>query len=428
MNLARGSLALNREHWSVSMVARFEMKGSLQDTEFALRHAWKTMRYDHPKLACVLHDETKIYEVPDSRALNTWLDETFIVAPASAVAQELYASFRPSAQATLHFLPSRSEIMIHSSHWRVDFIGVLSLMQNLFHAIAEPRHVQFGDEGKNLLPSTDEAADWGSPTLTKEKDKAAADLVMQLFGNLPSIALPMRDHNQAPGDTHRAEVVLGPGSTSNIISASKKRGLTVTTALHAALIVALQQLTPVPPSSSSKYTSFGVFNVRPLFKAPFNDPSTHLVATHFVGLPLTLRTSTYANLALQLKQFYRQRLPPSTDSHIRSDVLGSYINQMADIVGLPQAVDAPVTGEPLLSSIGVVDGYFKSNYGKIKVKDFWVGVETITPQVVCHLWTWQGKMTMSACYNVMFYDKSCIQGFLERVIDILLTELATEGP
>ena len=430
--LARGSLALNREHWSVSIFARFEMKASPQDTELALRHAWKTMRCDHPQLACVVYEETKIYEVPDSTALKIWLDETFIIAPASATKQELLASFRPSARATLHFLPSTSEIIIHSSHWRIDFVGALSLVQNFFSAIAEPREVQFGDEGRNLSPSRDKAANYSilddsrSPALVKEREKAAADLVMQLLSNLPSIGLPMQNSNQTPGSTHRSEVVLGPGPTSIIVSTSKKRGLTVTTALHAALVVALQQVTPVPPSSSSKYTSWGVFNVRPLLKAPFNDPSIHPVAAHIVGLPLALHTSTYANLALQLKQFYKQHLPPSADSHIRDDVLVSFTSQMADIAGQSSPVDVPAPSEPVLSSIGVVDGYLKSKYGEIEVKDFWLGVETTTPQIVCYLWTWQGKMTLSACYNETFYDEPFVLGFLERVIKILFTELAIQ--
>ena len=266
--------------------------------------------------------------------------------------------------------------------------------------------------------------DLGSSELVKQREKAAADLAMQLVSKIPSIGLPAQKLNQTPGGTYRSEVVLEPGPTSMVVSASKRRGLTVTTALHAALIVALQQVTPVPPSSSSKYTSWRIFNVRPLLKAPFNDSKTYPVAAHIVGLPLALYTLTYANLALQLKEYYKQRLPPSPDSHIRDDVLVSFTSQMADIVGQPPPVDVPAPSEPVLSSMGVLDGYLKSNYGQMEVKDFWLGVETTTPQIVCHLWTWRGKMTLSACYNETFYDKPFVQDFLKRVMAILFTELA----
>ena len=404
----------------------------MKDTVSALRHAWKTMRYDHPQLACVASGETKVYEVPDKAALDTWLDATLIIEPASATKEELLASFRPSALATLHFLPCRSEIIIHTSHWRIDFIGALSLLQNFFSAIAEPRHVQFGAEGKNLSPSRDEAANYSSledpgwPELVKERDKATTELIMQFIGNMPSIGLPTQHLDRTPGGTHRSEVVLEPDVTSAIVAASKKRGLTVTTAVHAALIVALQEVTPVPPSSSSKYTSWGVFNVRPLLRAPFDNSAMHPAAVFVVGLPLTLHTSTYNNLALQLKQYYKQRLPPSADSDIQEGIIVPYTSYMADIAGKPPPVDRPAPSEPMLSSVGIVDGYLKPVYGDIEVKDFWVGVEMMTPQMTCYLWTWQKKMTLSAFYNEMFYDKGFVQGFLKLVINVLLTELAIQ--
>ena len=428
--LARGSLPLNREHWSVSTFAQFDMKASLKDTESALRHAWKTMRYDHPDLACVACGETKVYEVPDNATLDTWLDETFIVAPASATKEELLASFGPSALASLHFLPHQSEIIIHSSHWRIDFIGAISLLQNLFNAIAQPRQVHFGDEGRNLSPSRDEAANYcsldelGSPGLVEDIDKAATDLVMQYFGNIPSIGFQAQNLDRKPGGTRRSEVILAPGETSTIVCASRKRGLSVTTALHAALIVALQEVTPTPPSSPSKYTTWGLFNIRPLLKAPSNDSAIHPVAVQIVGLPLTLHASTFADNALQLKQFYKQRLPPSSDSHIHPGIMVPYANMVVDIAGQPPPVDLPAPSEPMLSSIGILEGYLKRKYGDIEVKEFWVGVEMTTPQIIFYLWTWQGKMTLSAFYNEVFYDKEFIDGFLKRVIDTLYIELA----
>ena len=53
LNLARGTFVLDREHWSVSIFAKFEMKGSIEDTGTALRQAWVTMRHHHPEIACI---------------------------------------------------------------------------------------------------------------------------------------------------------------------------------------------------------------------------------------------------------------------------------------------------------------------------------------------------------------------------------------
>ena len=427
--IGRGGLALNREHWAVSIFAHFETDASPEDTQTALKNAWKTMRHDHPSLACIARDETKTYQVPDQPTLDAWLDRTFIIESASTTKDDLLASFRPSALASLHYLPHTSEIMIHSSHWRIDLVGAISLLQNLFGAMAKPRCIEFGDEAANLSPSRDEAANFssldysGAYAQAEQINKAATDVVMHLISNLPSAGLPAQNVNQMPGGTRRAEHVLDRGETSAIVSACKQRGFTITTALHAALLVAMQQVAPLSQSSSANYATFGIFNVRPSLKPPSNNSTIHPVALQIVGLPLVLQLSGYDDLAQQLKQYYKQRIPPSPDSSTDEAIMIPATSKMADIVGQPQPVDFPAPREPLLSSVGIVDGYLNPDHGSIKIKDFWVGVEMMTPQIIFYLWTWQGRMTLSAFYNETFYDQDFVQQFLKRGIDVLTTEL-----
>ena len=429
LNIGRASLALNREHWAVSIFARFETDASRENTEMALRNAWKTMRYDHPSLACIARGETKIYEVPDQSTLDAWLDKTFIVESAPTTKNDLLSSSRPSALASLHYLPHTSEIMIHTSHWRIDLVGAISLLQNLFSAVDKPRHIDFGDEGAHLSPSRDEAAKFtpldhsATSAPAKRTAKAAKDIAMYLVNNLPSAGLPAQNVNQMPGGTRRAELVLDEAKTSSIVSTCKQHGLTVTTAVHAALLVAMQEVATPLPSSSRKYASFGIFNLRPSLNPPSNDAGAHPAALHIAGLPLVLQLSSYADLALQLRYFYKLRIPPSADSSIKEAIMVPSTDMMADLVGEPPPAGMPAPTEPLLSSVGVVDGYLKSDHGSIKIKDFWVGVEMMTPQIIFYLWTWQGKMTLSAFYNETFYDQEFVQGFLQRVIDILTAEL-----
>ena len=432
LNMGRGSLALNREHWAVNIFAHFETDATREDTEKALRHAWKTMRYDHPSLACIAREETKVYEVPDQSALDAWLDKTFIIESASTTKDDLLASFRPSALASLHYLPHTSEIIIHTSHWRIDLVGSISLLQNLFSAVDKPRQIDFGDEAANLSPSRDEAANFtrtdhsGTSAQAQQIEKAATDIFMHLVGNLPSAGLPAQNANQMPGGTRRAELMLDNAKTSSIVSACKQRDLTVTTALHAALLVAMQEVAPLPPSSSSKYATFGIFNIRPSLKPPSDDSATHPAALQILGLPLVLQLSTYNDLAQQLKQFYKQRIPPSANSPINEAIVVPATSKLADLVGQPPPVGFPAPTEPLVSSVGIVDRYLKPDYGSIKVKDFWVGVEMMTPQIIFYLWTWQGRMTLSAFYNETFYDQEFVQRFLQRSIEILTTELNSQ--
>ena len=417
--MARGNLLSNREHWALSIFARFDASASQEHTESALRHAWKTLRHDHPQLACTMRGENMDYEVPGQPALDAWLDETFFVVPATTNKEDLLASFRPTAFATLHYLPHTSEIILHTSHWRTDFVGGISLLHNLFSALAEPRKILFGDEGTRLSPGRDEAADFG-PSDEKAKE-AATELFMRLATNMPSIGLPAQNLDQTPGGTRRSELVLDISATAAIISGSKKRGFTVTTAVHTALIAVLQQLSSCHAPSSRKYTTFGIFNIRPLLRPPFNDSFTHPAGVQILGLPLVLQPSTYDDLATQLKEYYKQRVPPSKDSNIEQAVIVPYTNMTAETAGQPPL---PAPREPVLSSMGVLDRYLQRSYGKVVVKEFWVGIEMMTPQLACHLWTWQGRMTLAACYNETFYVDSFVQDFLRRVIDIVKMELA----
>ena len=426
--LARAAPSLSREPCTLNNVARFEVKASREDIQSALKHAWKTMRYDHPQIACIACGGTNVYEVPDTATLDAWLDKTFLVAPESATREELLGSFRASTLATLHYLPHTSHIILHTSHWRTDYIGGLSLLHNLLTACVEPRLIQFGDEQKNLSQSRDEAAKFSSPNTTEspamieERGKAVTDLLMPLQ-NLPSIGLPTLDPHQPPGRTLRSEMTLEDSTTSAIVSASKKRGLTVTAAVHAALIVATQQIALTPPLSSSSYTTWGVFNIRPQLQAPYNNPTLYPASPQIISLPVTLDTSTYAHLAAQLNKFYKHPMPSPPGSRVREDVVVPYTNLLAGFVSKPP-VELPAPTEPMLQSIGVVDGYLKRNYGDvIEVKDFWIAPETMAPQLQCYLSTWQGKMTLSAFYNETFYEGKFVQGFLKRSLDVLYGEL-----
>ena len=133
-------------------------------------------------------------------------------------AAELYNTFKPTALATLHYLPRTSEILFHSFHWRIDGIGSLRLLDRCFGALAESRLVEFGDEGKNLSLSLDEAAN--VPVRTTPKTEQAA-----------------------------------------IISGCKANDLSVTVATHAANFRATQSDADAE-TSGNKHTTWLPFNLR----------------------------------------------------------------------------------------------------------------------------------------------------------------------
>ena len=180
--------------------------------------------------------------------------------------------FEPSSLPTIHYLPRTSEILISASHWCVDGMGALQLLNNFFKALGKPRQIKFGDEGRNLSPSLDEIANFPAST-NDEEDEAASRLLKKYTSSTPSIGLPTELSNQVPGATRRTELTFTPPITSAIISACQVRTLSVATAFHSALIVATKQLA-YSETLARNYTSWGAFDLRPYLRSPYSKPHT----------------------------------------------------------------------------------------------------------------------------------------------------------
>ena len=124
-----------------SIAQQFRAQFSSEDVLRRLKNAWMTMRYHHPEIASKAEDDTKVYEIPDALALEAWLQETFVVAADTAKVEDLAASVQSQSLATIQFFPQSCEILFHTSHWRIDETGGVSLLNNFFEAFAKPRQV-----------------------------------------------------------------------------------------------------------------------------------------------------------------------------------------------------------------------------------------------------------------------------------------------
>ena len=422
--LARGTAPINREHYSLNIAAKFQAPFSLEDAVRRFKKAWITMRYNHPEIASRLQGDTKLYEVPNALDLDVWLQETFVVAADTATVEDLVASFQPQSLATVYFLPHSWEILIHSSHWRMDGIGGIKFLNNFFAAVAKPRPVEFGDEGRNLTPCRDEAASFITAGIRCDEgqiDQAATDLLATLTDNMPSLGLPTDSKAVMPQGTRRLEHRLNTITTARVVSACRAMNVTVTVSVHSAMIQATQQLASAE-TVGRKYASWGLFSLRPGLPYPFNDTAAHATSANVMGLPLVISPSTFGENIVQLRDFYKQPLPTSTKSTL-APIMIPYSNKIVELVSQPPHPDAPPLSEPVLSSLGVMDPYLDGVHGDIEITDFFLGGEIDTRQVMCHLWTWRGEMVLSACYNEAFYEPQSVRGYLTKTYAILLTEL-----
>ena len=429
--LARKTAPINREQWSINVAAQFRAPFSYRDVLSRLKNAWITMRYDHPEMASRAEGDTKVYEVPSASDLDAWLQETFVVAADATSIEDLVASIQPQPLASIHFLPRTYEILIHTSHWRMDGNGAVSLLNNFFEAVSKPRPVKFGDEGKNLSPSRDNVlssalAGIGSGD-ESQIDKAATDLVSTLRDNMPSLGLPDFSPDAVPLGIRRLEQQFDIKMTSRIISACKTLDVSVTTAVHSAILLATQQFAS-DESSANKYTSLAVFSLRSGLPSPFNDSAVHATSVYILGLPLVISASTFAQNLSQLRDIYKQPLAPSAKGSLAPLIipyqkgLNEFMSQEPD----PDVV-VPAATEPILSSLGVVDQSLHAVHGDVEIIKLTGGVEATTRQIIFHLLTWQGKMVLGACYNEAFYQASFVREYLAKISTILLAELRVDN-
>ena len=411
-----------REPRAVVACARFGHDISTHDAELALRHAWKTLRFLQPQLAAYMQGNSIHYEVLQPSELECWMRETFLVERV-LTSDELLASSRRSSLPTLYYLPTTSEVLFCSPHWRIDAIGAISLINILFKSVAEPSPISFGNEVKNLSPGRDEAAGL-SQDVSQEADDAATSLLMDYVSNLPSLGLPIELVNEFFGAPARIESRLSPAATASVVAACKKTSRTVTTAIHAALIIALQGLSCV---SSERYTSWGTFSYRPYVDPKYANPSANPVAVMLCTLPISFIPSDFDETASLLQPFYRQLQNPFNSAALHS-MLAPYSGKLAAMINQPLPRGVPQPTEPLVGSIGVLDRYLDGKYGQgaVEIKSFWLGEVVMTRQPLFYVWTWHGRMTFSMCYNEQFYTAKFMASFIERVMDGLLEALGVQ--
>ena len=83
-----------------------------------------------------------------------------------------------------------------------------------------------------------------------------------------------------------------------------------------------------------------------------------------------------------------------------------------------------------ISSIGVAENFIGREYGS----DEWgvvfnavsVGVDILTPQAVCFVWTFRDQLNFNVVYNEAFHEKEQMERFVETVKRIVLCELKVE--
>ncbi|KAI1332877.1 hypothetical protein F5Y16DRAFT_418809 [Xylariaceae sp. FL0255] len=433
---------LNREHWTVHLAATLEFPPTIPDPVPCLACAWQVMRLRHSAL------EATIGTSPDATTakphlqvgepdVDSWVESSFSVCPQYTDANHLFSELYTTKTATCHWLPKSSQLVLRSSHWRIDGIGMSLLFHDLMSTLvttldfrldplAVAQHLSEGSINLPPLGSSLEALAHERSTSSKhliqplkETLEAGADvLVAEFLRGVPSIGLPTIPGSEAagPGPSKRVSKVLDSATTTLISSFCRRQGIKLSCAVHAAIV----RITATFPQHAlaKHYTAFVPVDLRRTLGEPLRP-----VGLNFSGLPA---------IAQELGRGYnRDHIRFWTPTQGGNDFIGlldlvePYVERTTILFNTPTLGSLPPIQTPDLSSLGKFEAYIDKEYGRptslgvIKVGDIWIGTEMLNRCIQFHVWSWNGALHLGACFNSSFYDADFVDDVMERILQDL---------
>ncbi|KAL8823888.1 MAG: hypothetical protein Q9191_005466 [Dirinaria sp. TL-2023a] len=421
---------LNREHWAINAVASFTPRGSLaqQDLPVLFARVWKILRFHHPSIAAyATDDKTLEYTVPDGAALDQWTAETFDVVT-EKTADDLIHDFKPSPYAMLILLPQSNQILFHTAHWRTDGVGILLLIDAFLDLavspmLPDPDSLAWGQEVPRLAPAVESAA--GMPTMPTDAIKSIAQGYAETFYQASdAIGIPYKGNaSTIPSGTRSTHLTFDATETLGIVDQCRMRGFSVSSALHASVAAANRALA-LKDNKQKHYTSTIRFSLRPYLPKPYSTPA-YASGLYTTGWMKTIPASaSWVDHAKAYNEEYRKGL---NDEYINSH--RQYALALGELIrNMPQGGDPPSDVD--ISSIGIAEKLIARFKGSsdmgLEVQSVSVGVEILTRQCVCLVWTFRNQLNLNLVYNASFHDEGDTTEFLHSVKRILLHELAMQ--
>lgn len=463
--LGEFALSANREHAAFFTVVQLRFPPDVINPEDYIARAWEIVGRRFPALRAEVSPPDKADPQGRSRFTVRPFDKenfqsSFTIHPDCANVDELFAVPSPiQSTATCYWLPGPGQIILRTSHWRADGFGQILLTDVFMTTLVNilERGLDGPLDESLTQPPLDGAITPGLEDLIRkyttdspdeaEVEDTDADILMDtLMNGGRSIALPTIPGSDGAAATtcSRAGIRMSAESSEELARACRAQGVSVTSALNAAIIRATARYPQ--EADTDAYVIFAPVDLRaPLIAAGAHE-CTQPTGTYVSGLPLRIEGvvtrlengesapgKTFTALADELSAFYSQDLlhykrPGAGEDEKTVDLLrlaDPYLERMAEFFATFRAPGCPYPKTPVISSLGKMDGLVKRGYesadgaARLDVTDFWVGIENATPMVTFHPWSWADELTLSAAWNDSFYSTEIVVGALEKIMEEL---------
>lgn len=407
-------------HWIVSSGLNFTFTGP--DTEdlliARLEKAWTEVRFRYPVVATKIEAGKKVYVPLTAENLESWLKQTFRIHRDQTIDQA-FSNAVKSPTMVLHYFPETSHLLLQATHDHIDGRGVLYLWDAFFTALKNPLDIRLGDEVQNLPPSEDQLLSVPlEPSKVQHQD--AKDLTNRFLVADP-IGMPVIVSGP-PGPSLRRELRLSVEVSGAVSRSCKARGVTVTSAWHAAIVLATQKIqgSAAGHSAGKNWVSLTNFDLRKYFPDGF-ETRRNAIGVYHTGLPFQIERPGergFDDILSEIQRAYKTALDGE-----KVKVLSAYIWPVLELFGTMTV--PPST--PVQSSLGIFDNFLDHTYGtEWAVEDVWVADSMLTPEIETFLWRWKEQIVLSGSCNSAYYSDGDVDNFLSRVRDELLVGLGVE--
>ena len=427
--------ALSREHWSVTSRATFELTEPLEQSELTRLCflAWIALRFKHPSIASTADDQTVTYVVPNQDSLGVWADETFTSHAVDVSTDDLIATLTPSRYATAHLVTAESAILLHLSHWRIDGYGALLLLNDYLDQLAYTISggatfidgLQWGSETGRLAPCLEEAL--RLPTeATPEVELSAKKYLSTaaLFGNAVGVEVRVDvEPKTVPQGTRSVRLRFTGAETQAVLQACKAKQISLDASVHATC-AAVTYTGAATAAQRRPYTSTMRFSMRPHMPRPYNAPQG-AAGLYTGGYMIQVPASqTWSENAKQYSTEYALGVTPDFLNCRRE-----YGKKALELLNRKPPLPTSLSSEIDISSVGDAEKLVCPRHtgGKrhcvLETRDVSIGVETISRQMYCFMWTFRDQLEFNLVYNEAFHSADQASQLIQRLRRVLMTEL-----
>lgn len=425
---------LGREHWSVTSSAEFQLLQPCEDEDLVnkCRLAWQNLRFSHPSIASQAEGSRLLYKIPDKTDLESWTNNKFYIHRGKVMFEDLLASFKPDQVVAAHLLLHERMIVLHFPHWRTDGYGALLLVDAFLRNLAglltgstkASEQQAWGQEACRLVPSVEEVIGLPEEATLEVVEQARKYLATAAFLH-GAVGMETSAGTEAslPKGTRGVNVRLSQSDTKLIEKACLEKGITQEAAVQASCST-ITYLEAAEDQRQKPYTSTMRFSLRPFMPAPW-DGAEYASALCTGGY---LEQVPASNTWLDNAKHYTQKY----DIGITQDFLHTrrqYAKECLKALSQTPPPRPPASSEIDISSVGDAEKLVTPEYtdengaAVIQVQNVSIGVETLSRQIYCFMWTYHGQLELRLVYNEAFYDVARMQRIVEGLQKVLLENL-----